>query len=185
MARSSVSIPTNFTLQIQSSSTQSMPEPDVIVEYCFGQSEHRLEAEAFDRSYYYRNKQSTVTVAFRPHFPLFPKLLLSLPAFIALHIPGGIDSMTKKRTYLKNQITSTTSDTNSDAKTGTQTIFHALLEADLPGSERQDKRLVEETILVVGAGSHTLAWTLTCIAFYILYLPTVLRNLKEELKSAK
>ncbi|KAH8665831.1 cytochrome P450 [Tricladium varicosporioides] len=159
---------------------------DVIVEYCFGQSEHRLEALAFDPSYYYTNKQSTVTIAFRTHLPLFPKLLLSLPTFIALHIPGGIDSMTKKGIYLKKQINQVKRQMSS-TKAGiqNQTIFHALLEADLPASEKTDKRLVEEAILVVGAGSHTLAWTLTCTAFYILSSPSVLRNLKEELQSAK
>jgi cytochrome P450 len=45
--------------------------------------------------------------------------------------------------------------------------------------------LIDEGIVLIGAGSHTVAWALTVSAFYILSNPTILRNLKEELRANK
>jgi cytochrome P450 len=64
-----------------------------------------------------------------------------------------------------------------------KTIFHDLLEADLPESEKETGRLAEEAVLLVGAGTHTSSWCLTVIAFHLLSKPTLLRRLKDELKS--
>jgi len=64
-----------------------------------------------------------------------------------------------------------------------KTIFHDMLEADLPESEKETGRLAEEAVLLVGAGTHTSSWCLTVIAFHLLSKPTLLRRLKDELKS--
>lgn len=64
-----------------------------------------------------------------------------------------------------------------------KTIFHTLLQADLPESEKETGRLAEEAVLLVGAGTHTTSWCLTVIAFHLLSKPTLLRRLKDELKS--
>jgi cytochrome P450 len=64
-----------------------------------------------------------------------------------------------------------------------RTIFHDLLQADLPESEKQTGRLAEEAVLLFGAGTHTSSWCLTVITFHLLSKPTLLRRLKDELKS--
>jgi cytochrome P450 len=69
----------------------------------------------------------------------------------------------------------------SEASQHTQTIFHTLLQSDLPPAEKATGRLAEEAVLLVGAGTHTTSWCLTVIAFHLLSNPVLLRRLKEEL----
>lgn len=66
-----------------------------------------------------------------------------------------------------------------------ETIFQHLLDSDLPESEKSEARLIDEGIVLIGAGSHTVAWTLTVSTFHILSNPAILRNLKEEFQANK
>lgn len=66
-----------------------------------------------------------------------------------------------------------------------ETIFHTLLNSDLPESEKSESRLIDEGIVLIGAGSHTVAWALTVSTFHVLLNPTIIRNLKEELQENK
>lgn len=66
----------------------------------------------------------------------------------------------------------------------TTTIFHSLLNSDLPLSEKAPERLAGEGILLVGAGTHTTSWALSVAAFHLLSQPDLLRKLKKELETA-
>ena len=74
---------------------------------------------------------------------------------------------------------------SSKSNADRETIFHALLESDLPESEKRNERLINEVIVLIGAGSHTVAWALTVATYHILSAPSILRNMKEELSAAK
>ena len=45
--------------------------------------------------------------------------------------------------------------------------------------------MIDEGIVLIGAGSHTTAWVLAIAIFHILSNPTILRNLKEEFSKNK
>lgn len=64
------------------------------------------------------------------------------------------------------------------------TIFHQLLNSDLPDEEKSLERLAEEAVIVIGAGQETLAWALTVITYHLLCNPTILKKLKTELATA-
>lgn len=64
-----------------------------------------------------------------------------------------------------------------------ENIFQALLNSDLPESEKSTRRLVDEAVTVVGAGSHTTAWAVSVCSYYVLSNPHILRKLKDELKT--
>lgn len=66
-----------------------------------------------------------------------------------------------------------------------KTIFHSLLQSDLPEKEKETWRLAEEAVLLVGAGTHTTSWCLTVMAFHLLHNANLLRKLKQELASVK
>ncbi|PVH83062.1 cytochrome P450 monooxygenase [Cadophora sp. DSE1049] len=104
---------------------------DVISEYLFGTSEHRLEAEGFDPSYHHKIIGAAGSLAVIKHFPFIPSIIDNLP----------------------------------EAKTTT--------------------RLTEEGITLVGAASHTVAWTLTVGSFHILSNPRILSSLSSELSTVK
>jgi cytochrome P450 len=65
-----------------------------------------------------------------------------------------------------------------------RTIFHSLLNSDLPASDKTVERLRQEGQLVVGAGSDTVANTLAVTTFHILDNPEKLAKLVEELEKA-
>jgi cytochrome P450 len=64
------------------------------------------------------------------------------------------------------------------------TIFHELLNSNLPDSEKSVERLTDEAQTVIGAGQETVAWILTVITCHLLSNPVVLRKLKIELATA-
>ncbi len=74
---------------------------------------------------------------------------------------------------------------NATKSSSQTTIFHTLLESNLPPSEKTTTRLTDEGVTVLGAGSHTVAWTLTVGTFHILSTPSILSKLKEELSTIK
>jgi cytochrome P450 len=64
------------------------------------------------------------------------------------------------------------------------TIFHALIDSDLPPEEKGVERLTDEADTIIAAGQETLSLILTHITYHLLSNPTVLRTLKEELAKA-
>lgn len=74
---------------------------------------------------------------------------------------------------------------NEEAKAATlPTVFHDILHSNLPPHELSRKRLSQEAVGLVGAGTETTAWSLTIGTCHILDNPHVLRKLKDELTKA-
>jgi cytochrome P450 len=65
-----------------------------------------------------------------------------------------------------------------------RTIFHELLNSDLPPAEKSLNNLAQEGQNVIGAGADTTANVLSCTTFHILNNPNVLVKLKKELDTA-
>ncbi len=64
------------------------------------------------------------------------------------------------------------------------TIFHELLNSDLPLEEKSDARLGDEAQLIVAAGLITTSRALTVTSFHIINNAQILQNLREELQTA-
>ena len=73
----------------------------------------------------------------------------------------------------------------SKAKAQRETIFHTLLDSNLPPGEKSERRMIDEGIVLIGAGRHTTAWALTVSTFHIVSNPTIPQNLKEEFSANK
>ena len=71
---------------------------------------------------------------------------------------------------------------NGDTK-NTKTIFHGLLNSDLPEDEKSNARLTREGRIVMEGGTTTSALAISSICFHLLSNPDKLRILKEELAS--
>jgi len=69
-------------------------------------------------------------------------------------------------------------------KSSHATIFHELLESDLPPKEKSVDRLADEAQLMIGAGLETTAWALTVTSFHLINGPAVLKKLRVELEAA-
>lgn len=78
----------------------------------------------------------------------------------------------------------TSSDQDNDELPLDKTIFHALLESDLPAEEKLHSRLWQEGQVVIGAGADTTANALTITHFHILDKPDIYDKLLAELQEA-
>ena len=59
-----------------------------------------------------------------------------------------------------------------------------MLRADIPESEKQTKRIVDEAMVLLIAGMETTAQTLSALMYQLLANPSILKRLKEELETA-
>src|SRR5579871_1421973 len=64
------------------------------------------------------------------------------------------------------------------------TIFHELLNSNLPKEEKSVERLADEAQTIIGAGQETVSWALTVIVCHLLSNPAILLKLKAELSTA-
>lgn len=69
----------------------------------------------------------------------------------------------------------------NDAK-ASQSLFHHILDSDMPQSELSDDRLAKEAQLLLGGGIASTARTIGYISYYILARPKVRSRLQDELK---
>jgi cytochrome P450 len=65
----------------------------------------------------------------------------------------------------------------------TKTIFHHILDSDLPDAEKTVARLSDEGFVLVVAGGETTAKTLTTLIFFLLANPEWLEKVHQELDS--
>jgi cytochrome P450 len=62
------------------------------------------------------------------------------------------------------------------------TIFHEILAGDLPAEEKTFNRLRKEGMSLLGAGTETVAWTLSVTTYHILANPEIHLKLIQELR---
>ncbi|TVY92481.1 Cyrochrome P450 monooxygenase [Lachnellula willkommii] len=112
-------------------------------------------------------------------------LLTSLPHWLAVAIAPNISLYTdfvldcgKAIKAIKN------GSCDPSATTSHPTLFHELLEGDVPASEKNIDRLVQEAQVVVSAGTETTSWCLSVITFNLLSNPAILERLRKELGEA-
>lgn len=63
---------------------------DVTMEFCFGESHNRVEAPAFDPSYFNDAHAGAAMIKLNSQFPWLPKIALSIPESIAEHLGEGL-----------------------------------------------------------------------------------------------
>lgn len=158
---------------------------DVVAEYAFGNSYHHLEKEDFDRTYAQSLHAAAGAYHFNKHIFWPFQLLLSLPYWLTTMLAPGISPYVAFIKDCERQINVIKYGGKGIlAKKANPTIFHELLEGDLPSSEKSVSRLMEEGSVVVGAGTETTAWCLSVITYHLLSQPPIIKRLRDELLAA-
>ena len=86
---------------------------------------------------------------------------------------------------VKDQIRDIQDGTNrSNEKGSHRTIFHDVLASDMPASEKKLKRMWQEGMVVVGAGTDTTAWTLVVALVHLTINSGIHQHLKDEMRVA-
>ena len=155
---------------------------DIVVTYSFGRSYNRLEQEDFDPKYAQSMHEGAGAAHFNKQIFWPFKLLNSLPYWLATMLAPGLSLYVGFIRDCRTQVSAIINGTND--KTGHLTIFHDLLQSNMPDSEKSVDRLVQEGQIIVSAGTETTAWCLSVITFHLLSNPRILHNLRQELEGA-
>lgn len=159
---------------------------DVISEYAFARSFDNLDLANFEDEPFKPCLETTYTTGnFTLHFPVVMSLLDRLPDALVTRLKPELAPFIKFRRDGERQVADIRSGINEGHKyAGHPTIFHELINSDLPPHEKSDKRLGDEAKLVIAAGLITTSWALTVASFHIINDAEVFRRLREELKAA-
>ncbi|KAF2728529.1 cytochrome P450 [Polyplosphaeria fusca] len=159
---------------------------DVVMQYSFGRSDHHIEASGFDPLFHNTSFDAAKSINLLRHCNWILSIMLALPESLAVRMGEEVSSQIRLRSERIRQIEDIREgDSIKKGEDGSdKTIFHTLLRSDLPKREKENERLAEEAVLLVGAGTHTSSWCLSVVTFHLLSNPPLLKRLKTELKSA-
>ncbi|KAF2438280.1 cytochrome P450 [Karstenula rhodostoma CBS 690.94] len=156
---------------------------DVVMQYCFGRSDHHIEAPDFDPSFHNTSFSAGKAIALLKHLPWLLSIMRALPESVAMKMGDEVSANIKLTRERMGQIEDVRKAGFEKEDEENKTVFHTLLRSDLPEQEKETRRLAEEAVLLVGAGTHTTSWILTVITFYLLSNPPLLQKLRDELRT--
>ncbi|CEO59187.1 hypothetical protein PMG11_03870 [Penicillium brasilianum] len=161
---------------------------DVVVEYTMGNSFHYLDDPDFTPQWS-KTIQAIVRAGVQfKQFQWIMGLFDYLPRWLVLSMNPDfgpvIDQKAESIRLANLVIDSQNADGVSDKKAIVPkgTLFHALLQSDLPPEEKAANRLSQEVFTVIAAGGETTAKNLTTVTFHLLNNPKMLQKLRDELK---
>lgn len=171
---------------------------DLVTKLCFGQAYDLLELDDFAKNWY----ENRITLSHATHLlRQFPWLFYLPTSWLSTTKAAGesivavqqrIRDLTQQVSALAAEHAAAQSEKpaarhhdDDDSDASFPTVFHAILDADVPFSEKSASRLTEEAQALTGAGSLTSANALISIFYYILRQPgECLERLGQELRAA-
>ncbi|KAI1818677.1 putative cytochrome P450 [Poronia punctata] len=162
---------------------------DVVTMYAFAKSYDFLEDSSFETNFHAPIVAGTDLGPYIKQFRFIFPLMQALPDSWVTALNPKMGIYLQFQRDVKSQIRETQAQrglgkTLAQEQNLHATIFHELLESDLPENEKTLSRLWQEGQIIIGAGTETTAWTLSVILFYILRDRTVYKNLMTELEAA-
>jgi hypothetical protein len=179
---------------------------DIITEYAFAKSYDYLDSPDFRETYHEALITIYTTGNFGLHVPLLFPLLNSLPEWLVIKMQPVLFPITTfqrvhtqflhSACFVKQPLTFVLQDTEQqvvDIRNGINeghknvihpTIFHELINSNLPPQEKSNARLGDEARLVVAAGLVTTAFALTVASFHIINFLEIFHKLRKELEAA-
>jgi cytochrome P450 len=159
---------------------------DVITTYCFGASFGAVSSPDWGNSFRDIFNAGAQSLKMQQHFPWMGTMVDKLPLWLLTYLMPQMSKMQVFYGLIDESITKVekTHGTPDEDQLERRTIFHDVLESSLPPEEKTHKRLLDDGIVVVGAGMETTARTLAVLMFYICSDRAVHRKLLEELRGA-
>ncbi|KAL9074546.1 MAG: hypothetical protein Q9157_004341 [Trypethelium eluteriae] len=158
---------------------------DVITRYSFGKSYDFLGYPDFICPF------STAVAGFKKagqisiQFPIVPRLLRTIPdQWVSILRPSFAPVASFKKEVFRLIAAEKARKADGSTKDTDQSIFSQLLDSNLPASELESHRLMEEGVAVIGAAIDTTKWSTVVIIFHILQNPIVLERVRQELDKA-
>ncbi|KAL1650733.1 hypothetical protein SLS58_000851 [Diplodia intermedia] len=157
---------------------------DIITDYSFAKSSGMLLEPNFSPEYTKSLMTTSEFSLLNKQFPFILRLLRKLPDWLAVKLEPNTAALIEFQKGIEEQLLPIMEGRSAESKTSTKqpTIFHELLRSNLPDSEKQLQRLIDEGQTIVGAGSVTTAHYLSVTSYHIIANPQVLQKLQEELQ---
>lgn len=125
------------------------------------------------------------SAAFMMHAPWINDVLKSLPDSVSQRLLPALGPFLAQKRASETQVKEIIAGENEEWRgKDYRTIFHSILNSNLPPEEKSIARLADEAQMFVMAGTTSTAWTFEVIHFWLLYQPDTLQKLKDELKAA-
>jgi cytochrome P450 len=119
------------------------------------------------------------------YYPWIIKSIYLIPSRILAFLIPEMKEIDDGREEIAEEVEAIRSGQNKLHETsGHRTIFHCLLQSNLPPQEKARNRLRDEALSVVSAGFITTAFVCKCITYHVMANPDVHEKLLQELKSA-
>jgi cytochrome P450 len=142
------------------------------MEYSFARHDHRVEAPDFDPSWFQDSNDSARMSPLWRYFNPILRLILSLPHRMLSRLGRALAGLARSKDGIARQIEATRAAPKNPQTAGSySTVFQELLDSKLPAEEKTTPRLTDEAILIIAAGTGTVAWTLSVATFHLLSDP--------------
>lgn len=119
------------------------------------------------------------------HAPWINNVLKSLPISVSQRLVPALGPFFAQQRATEAQVKQIIAGENDEWRSKEYpTIFHSILDSELPPQEKSIARLADEAQMFIMAGSTSTSRTLDVIVFWLLSQPETLQKLKDELKAA-
>ncbi|RDA94541.1 hypothetical protein CP533_2745 [Ophiocordyceps camponoti-saundersi (nom. inval.)] len=153
---------------------------DIISEYTYGFSLNCLDQPDL-RNEVHDAVASLTNLTHILKFIPFVSVLASVPESLLSKISPAVGTIIALKQSIRRKSQEVLANP-SEIRQDTHALFHALDKGPLSiGDEDEQERLVEEGIVILGAGMDTTSSTLNLILFHLLYQPRLMVTLREEL----
>ncbi|KAE9974721.1 hypothetical protein EG328_003678 [Venturia inaequalis] len=158
---------------------------DTITEYAFGRAYNQLDSPDFQDTMEEALLAIYSTGQFALHFPIVFPILDSLPDWFVMKVHPVLQPVVGLRKDLGLKVREIRDGVNQAAeKASHPTIFHEILNSDLPDAEKTDARLGDEAQLIVAAGLVTTSRALSVASYHITANPSIQAKLRAVLSVA-
>ncbi|OCK79494.1 cytochrome P450 [Lepidopterella palustris CBS 459.81] len=154
---------------------------DIAMEYAFGRNDHRVDAPDFDPSFKIAGEIGARLGHFVKQMPWVLTLMKILPDSAQTMANPEMAVYIKLNKDIIGHVSDIYSHRDDPKYMNQTTIFHEILNSDLPEREKTPERLWQDGQVTVIAGTLTTAAALSDITYYLLQQPAQLRQLKTEL----
>ncbi|KAE9364717.1 cytochrome P450 [Stipitochalara longipes BDJ] len=158
---------------------------DFTTEYCFGFCYNHLESDRFKDNFHPGFMVVSAFGHLAMQFPLMRPIINSFTDWMTKKMTPDLHMLLVLQKDLRVIIMKIISGEDlSHNQSSHPTIFHELLETDLPPPEKSINRLADEAQLMIGARLETTSWALAVTSFHLINTTTISKKLRAELQAA-
>ena len=151
---------------------------DLISQYSWGVSSGFLDDEDFNNNFRQTSNEFAPFLHVYRFFPIFGTIARAMPRWLQSRLKPKATSLLDMQDLVIRQSTTQKKPVNTSRKT----IFDGLSDPSVPPKERSPRRLEDEGLLLLLAGTETTARVLTLAAFYLYQNKPLIMKLRQELQ---